>query len=87
MPKLKERRSTFGQGNTGQRLSAAFHALSILGYDSRGESADGRRRAASGDNLELGVRSAALNLIRNVINGETFDDIYEEELGGEEQDS
>ena len=79
MHKSKERRSSFGKSNLDQRLSAAFHALSLLGYDSRGESVDGR------DNLELGVRSAALNLIRNVINGETYNDISEKGLGDEEQ--
>ena len=63
-----------------RRLCAAFNALSVLGY-SRGR--DGGKAsfvAEYGDTLELGVRNAAWNLIRNVINGETFEDVSDREI-------
>jgi hypothetical protein len=64
-----------------KRLCAAFNALSFLGYN-RGRDGGGKASfvAEYGDNLELGVRNAAWNLIRNVINGETFEDVSKCEI-------
>lgn len=84
MPKLKENRAPFGESELDQRLSAAFTALSLLGYNRR---EGGGERFVSGDNLEIGVRNAALNLIRNVINGETFDEPFGQKQTNKEADN
>ena len=51
-----------------KRLKAAFRALAVLGCDRTNDSDNVSPIRL--DNLERGVRNSALNLIRNVINGE-----------------